>query len=257
MNKSFVPQLLLLVALFCSFGIIILAGIWLAFIFPRSVVVGNGRIVEEERELSDFRKIIVQDGIKVNVKQRNLASAKVSSEENIIKHIKTNLRGDTLYVEIERSAIFNQRTANPTQEIVVDLEVKTISEIRLINSTLNSTSRIRTDSLSVYANGNSKLELDIFATELNVNISNTTELNIKGAVNIQKIDVTGDATYSAGELESMSTTININGRGKSTVRVSDSLAVYINGIATLTYFGSPERIDQNVSGGGKVIQERE
>ena len=70
----------------------------------------------------------------------------------------------------------------------------------------------------------------------------------------QIVRISGAGQYNAANLESKNSEILVSGFGQAFVNVSNSLNVNVSGAATVKYKGDPKTINQNISGGGKVIK---
>ncbi|MGZ7159680.1 MAG: GIN domain-containing protein, partial [Methanobacterium sp.] len=77
----------------------------------------------------------------------------------------------------------------------------------------------------------------INAQTLNILLSGAGTITTSGNVNEQNTQISGAVEYNAGNLTSKIATITINGGGKSTVKVSDTLNAIINGAGNVNKIG--------------------
>jgi|SRR5690606_4416540 len=248
-------KVILAIAAFFSFLIILTAGVWLAFIYPTNIIQGDGNLNTQNRELGDFKRIIVSDAIKVNLNQTRENRAIIKAESNIIPRVLTSIRGETLFIELETLNPFSLKLVEPKEDIIVDLSFKDISSIVLNDSaSLISSNRLRISSLDLNLSGTSQLQLDVFTTQLKVILNNSSALNIRGSANIQNVEISGSAIYNAQDLESNEAVVTLTGSGDAVLRVSDSISASVNGTGNIGYYGIPDRVTQQARGGGKIAQ---
>src|ERR1044071_4893482 len=81
---------------------------------------GSGKIVTEPRTVSNFSTIKLSGSGQVDIEQTGTESLTVTTDDNLMQYIKTEVRGDTLELGF-RDPMTNLR---PTQDIVFKLTVK-------------------------------------------------------------------------------------------------------------------------------------
>ena len=90
------------------------------------------------------------------------------------------------------------------------------------------------------------------ARDLNVNLTSAGAIVVAGAVDKQKITISGVGSYEAGDLRSNSTSILLTGAGSAVVWAEQELSVNVTGVGSVSYFGDNPQVSQNVSGLGSV-----
>jgi hypothetical protein len=66
------------------------------------------------------------------------------------------------------------------------------------------------------------------------------------------INLSGSSGFDGGDLEIQDLTITCNGGGNAMVWVEDSLDVNLSGGSTLEYYGDPDILRQDLSGGSNL-----
>ena len=241
-------------------GVLIICSVVLAvlyfIIYPASIMKGNGVTTSEKRNLTKFSKIIIGDKITINITQATSdENVEVKAEDNIIKQIKTEVSGDTLYINFARQSIFGLQTIDPSKEVIVNLNYKDLTDISISGSViLQSTNKVRVDKLNLNQSGSTVSTLDLFSNSLNVNMSATSTATITGSAASQEVNVSGSIKYVANNLDSKNVKVSVSGDGNVKVRADESLDMNVSGAGSIEYSGSPKKLTQNISGTGTVKQ---
>ena len=246
----FIAFVLILIACSCF------AAVWYFIIYPSSIVRGNGNITSEKRNLSKFSKINVTDKIKVNITQTNTDSVlTISAEDNLIKQINTEVRGDTLFISFGKQTILNLTAIEPSKDVVVNLTYQDLVEINISGSvTFKTENRARLDKLILLQSKSSTVDADIFANSLIVDMAGDGTVQLKGSASKQEVKVSGFGKYLAKDLDTKETKLDLSGSGKAEVRADESLEVNVSGSGSVEYSGNPKKYTQNISSNGTVKQ---
>ena len=184
-------------------------------------------LATEERDVSDFDKIVIKGSGNLNIEQGDEESLTIKTTKNIIPYITATVSNGTLEIGIESRA-----TIIPIGMVNYYLKVKDLNSITIEGSANVNSSKIYTDNLEI-------------------NIYGSGDIGIAGKVEKQVIQISGSGNYSAKDLESKECVIEISGSGDSVINVSDSLDITINGSGDISYIGNPS-INQTISGSGDV-----
>ena len=210
---------------------------------------GSGRVVSESREVSGFDQVSLSGSGELTITQGDEESLTVEAEDNVMSTIKTEVKGDTLY--ISQSSTW-WRPLVPTKPVKFDLTMKEISGVNVSGSGTVDAASIKTDDLDLDVSGSGKVDIGSLTVEtLEVDVSGSGEFNLSGQVTTQKIDISGSGKYRAGELESETVTLEVIGSGNATVWATETLDVEISGSGKVEYYGSP-RVSQDISGSGSI-----
>jgi len=72
-------------------------------------VVGSGDPISEVRDVSDFARLTVEDGIDVDITVGKATSVVVRGDDNIVRLVETNVSGDELQIRTEDHTTFISR----------------------------------------------------------------------------------------------------------------------------------------------------
>lgn len=211
---------------------------------------GNGNIITEQRQVSSFDEIELSIGADVQIKQASTYSVSVTTSENLMSIIKTEVNGNTLCIETK-----SNKCIRHSDEIDVYVTMPDISKIKLSGSgNITCASAINVNEIDLTISGSGNIILDsLMASTCNMTISGSgnMELNGVGAGSNQKINISG-----SGNINSLNHTFNvvdvsISGSGSASVWATSTLKTNISGSGDVIYKGNPIVTSSN-SGSGTV-----
>ena len=265
MKENRLPLLMLILAL-VGMGV---TGICRAGIFPKTVR-GSGNVVEENREVSDFNKVHLSGIGNLKIELGDKEHLRIEAEDNLLPHIETEVRGNSLIIEIE-----NRINLDPTRPINYYLTVTDLDAISISGSGTAEAPRLKaeqfsvglsgsasvlihgvdSDSIKLDISGSGSIEIGRLDTEsLEADISGSGDVSINGGkADRQEIGISGSGKYNAKNLESAEANVDLSGSASLVLRVSDLLKADINGAGSVKYIGNP-KIDADISGQGKIKQ---
>ncbi len=191
-------------------------------------VQGSGRVITETRDASGFQSIVVNDlGARLFVEQTGRDSLSITTDDNIMPNVVTEVRGATLYV---------QRTPNygiqRTTDLVVKVTVQKLDGLEVDGAVIADIKGVDTDQFEVKVSGASIIKLS-------------------GKADRQNVTLSGTGRYDADSLQVRRASINHSGAGVATLRVSESLDAEISGLGYVEYIGDPV-VNKNITGVGAV-----
>jgi len=247
-------------------------GCWVGTVYIGGfgTVRGSDKVVEEEREVSDFTGVELATLGNLIIELGDEEELRIEAEDNLLQYIEAEVHGGTLKIGHRQKV-----TLVPTESIYFYLTVKeldTISvsgagnvkvpDLEVAEFSLNISGAgdvdmedLRTDVLEVNISGGGNVDMeDLNADVLKVKISGAGNLYIEGGeVEEQEITISGAGNYKARGLESAEADVRVPGLGSATIRVRDQLKVNISGAGSVKYVGSPI-VEEEVSGVGSIEQ---
>ena len=186
---------------------------------------GNGRIKTEERPIATFANVDASGAFEIEW-QNGPPIVRVTTDENLLPYVETNVSGDTLHLRT-REHVW------PTHGIKV-----------VISSPTRAGGKIRgAIKLTV-----KQLSGPIFALES----KGASEVALDGNIDRLLADMTGASQLVAGGLQAKSAEISTTGAGDAEVAVTDTLKVVITGAGKVTYSGNPPTIKKQITGAGSI-----
>lgn len=190
---------------------------------------GSGSVVTEERVVSGFTAVSLQGIGELVIDQTGSESLTITTDDNLLPYIETQVRGGKLIISIQDNMLFNNVTG-----LTYHVTVNTINSVEL--------------------DGAGSIQInDLDTDDWRVSLAGTGNITVSGQVDTQTVEIDGAGAYTADELASRETTVEQNGAGMVVVQVSEQLDVRIDGLGTVEYIGDPT-VKQTINGLGTVRQ---
>lgn len=195
------------------------------FKFNRGVA-GSGNIVNENREVSNFKAIDVGGFFQVEIVAQKDFSVEVQADDNLLPLIKTEVSDGVL--KIETSEKFNSKSP-----IIVKVSAPNIEEIEV--------------------SGASKVNLiDLNNESLNVDASGASKISVSGTTASLTVDVSGASKLDAENLKSENAGIEASGASSVNLFVSGDLTTNASGASNVRYSGTPKNLKNKTSGASSI-----
>jgi len=229
---------------------------------------GPGNVVEEQREVGDFDEIDVAGVGNLIVEMGDEESLRVTTDDNLLPHIKTETKGHKLVISIERGV-----SLDPSESIAYHVTAKELNTIAFAGAGRLDVAALTSEDFSLKVAGSMKGRFDALNSEsLIVQISGSGDVEFAsvhaesiivritgsgttamegGKADRQEISITGSGKYEAANMQSDRADIGVFGSGSIVVRANDNLEVAIAGSGSVDYFGSPE-VTTSIAGTGTV-----
>lgn len=193
-----------------------------------SAIVGNDQVKTDKREVGMFNKLSILTMVDVDYFVSDKHRLELTADSNIISIITSKIKGDTLYIDANKS----YSTQNKMHVKVygpVDLQVITVE-------------------------GSSDVNLQgITGDHFEINLSGTSNIKAQGKIQSLLIKTSGSSDANTKELLANDVTIITEGSGDAIVTANKNLDVKIDGISTITYFGHPTSVKKKIDGIGEVL----
>lgn len=227
------PAVLVLAALLlcaCNFG----------------VVRGSRRLVTESRSVSSFDRVTLTTSGEVIIIQGEEESLTVETDDNVIKHITTQVQDGTLTLGTESGKLIS------ATQLTFNLTVKDFAGLRVTGSGDIVAEDLYADRFEITTTGSGKVRIgSLAAQEVKIDITGSGDVDLAGEVTSQHITLRASGHYNGGDLRSETVDLTISGSGDATVWATESLAGRITGSGSVNYYGNPNT-NVSTSGSGKL-----
>jgi hypothetical protein len=229
--------------------------------FQPRLVRGSGDLVVESRDVSGFDTILVEGAGRIFLTQGDSESLTIETDDNLMKYIRTEVKGNTLEIGFEDDVVFGSgrgRTAlDPTDGFIFRISVIDLQTISVSGAADIEMDKVKTDQFDIRLTGAGQVSIDdLDAGSLNVRVSGAGDVHLAGRVKDQVIRMDGLGRYQAFNLESQETSITISGAGGADVWVMNKLDVTISGAGDVKYYGDPS-VTRDISGLGRIESQGE
>ena len=189
---------------------------------------GSGKIVTQSRAVSGISNVSLSGSGQVLIEQGDSESLTVTTDDNLLQYIKTEVHGNQLDLG------FTDPLTNlqPTNDIMFTLKVKKLEGLEISGSGKADVKRLAQD-------------------RLQVRISGSGDVSGQGAAQDLELRISGSGSYRGQDIKSQRAMVGVSGSGNAVVSASDTLKADVSGSGTIEYLGDPQ-VSQNISGSGSV-----
>jgi len=211
-------------------------------------VKGNGKLIENTRQVGDFDALGVSGSFDVFLVKGQEGKVIVNVEQNLEPYLITEVKNGTLKVRWKKGT--NVRTTKSTK---VTVHFGDLSGVALSGSgDIVSKDPITTDELDIAVAGSGDINLELDAMEANAAVSGSGDIELSGTSKSFSAAVAGSGDIEAYDLQSEKAVLKISGSGTIHAQVSNELIARISGSGNVKYKGNPRIEDVKVSGSGNV-----
>jgi len=234
----------LLLPLFCALLLLSSCGM--------NVLRGEGKKIVEPRTVPSFDAldISVSTDVKVTMSEGAAPGVELSGYANIIKHLKTEVKGTTLHVSFDLDDTW---TVND-DDLAINITLPTLKALTLAgapDAVIHG--NLKGSEFKLDVSGASNIVIDnLNVDNFMADMSGKSDLEIKGGVvKTASYEVSGIGKIEAYALQTEETNASISGAAEGEVNASKKLDASISGAGSITYKGRPE-VTKHVSGAGSV-----
>lgn len=211
---------------------------------------GSGNITTENRPVTaDFERIDAASGLEVIVEQSETLGIVVEANDNVQKHITTNIENGVLYLKCDQSNFYNV-----TKKIVVRLPRIAGLEVSS-GANLNSKNTLKCDNISIKSSSGAEANLVIEAEKASCESSSGSTITVKGkAIELETASSSGSTIDAQGLL---SNNIIASATSGSSIEVNPlvSLKAEASSGANISYHNFPKNLNKKSSSGGSINKE--
>ena len=206
---------------------------------------GDGPIVEETLNLSDFTGVELKIEANVYITQADFFEVIAKGEQNVIDQIETNVRNDVWDIEFD----------DCMEDYELDIFI-TMPEMDFLAITGSGEMRGETffnsPDITLRISGSGDMCLGLFAEDIDAKITGSGDMELEGEAEDFDLKITGSGDVESFNLINEKADVEITGSGDAAVHVLEKLKVKITGSGDVRYKGFPD-LDIDISGSGDVI----
>jgi len=216
-------------------------------IFTGSVE-GNGKVLEETRDLGNFNKISVTRGMNVYISQGSNQKVVVKADENLLDVIETTVSDGTLKVSCNRGI----RKAESNKVLI------TIPNLDLVKTTAGSNvfaeDTLNFKVLEIKSTAGSNVKLILKSEELTVSAMAGSNIFLNGTTESFNAKANSGSNVKAGDLRATTGDLKASSGANVWINVQKELSAKVSSGANVFYYGNPETTNIEKSSGGNVIK---
>lgn len=242
MSKSVIFILFLLLAVSCD------------RLGEKKSVYGNGNDTLIKRSSEDYVAISLSGFFNVELVDGTEGDLTLKGEENLLKHIITEVKDGELYLGIEQDYILEP--SSNEHAIQVTVPVQQINAITLTGSgDIISKKTLQSESFMTTLTGAGNITVDLEVDSLSARLTGVGILNFSGKAKSFDASASGTCKINAYNLEADNVELSLSGIGTLKVKARKKLKATITGMGYIYYLGKPEELDLFSPGLGKFIEE--
>jgi len=204
---------------------------------------------QEKRKTGEFTKLSVRGSFDVTLVSGKGDLTITTSDQEVLKHIITDVKDNTLNIYFEKSYKINSHT----KDINIEVPFEALNEIVLKGSgSITSKSNINSTNLIVELTGSGDINLSISSENTVATLKGSGDLTIKGKTENLQGQVVGSGDLKAYDLITENTEISVSGSGDGKVYASGALKARVIGSGDISYKGNPKTEDTKVAGSGGI-----
>jgi phosphotransferase system IIB component len=213
-----------------------------------TITLGSGKVITENRDMRNFSALSLAVTGDLTITQGQTEALTIEAEDNIVPHIKTEVRDGTLFISFDRQNW--QDWLQPTRPIKFNLALENLTAVESSGAENIKSASIKTERLSLKLNGAGNVKIDrLEASEIVTVISGAGNVDLAGQVTRQEATLNGVGSYRAGDLNSQVAKITVNGAGGATLWAREGLDVRVTGAGGVNYYGNPT-VTKDITGVG-------
>ena len=208
-------------------------------------VQGSGNIITEEREVSEFNKVLLKGSGKVFLTSGEKQLLEIKTDDNIMPLIETAVSGDKLTIS------HGKHHLRPTA-FDVFITVKELAGVAISGSgDISGKGRFVTDTFYTEISGSGDVDLEVETGKLSSKISGSGSIRLAGKAQDYRVSISGSGEINAFDVQAETVSVKISGSGDCRVHAAESLDAKISGSGDVYYKGRP-RINTKISGSGSL-----
>jgi hypothetical protein len=197
---------------------------------------------------TNFTSLEVGSAFKVDIKQADSYSVKITAGERVFDQIEVTQTGETLQIGVKPGLFFGILDAK------AEITMPTIETLTLSGATSGTMDGFNsTSSFTTKISGASSLDMiDAHFGDVTVDLSGASVLTGQGTGGNLVCDVSGASNLDLENFQVTDANMNLSGASHAVVNPSGTLTADASGASSLEYVGNPTMGAINTSGGSRV-----
>lgn len=209
---------------------------------------GNGRVVEDSRDISGFTGVHVSSGIDVYLSQGSDFEVVVEADENLQDVILTEKSGNMLVVKTDRVNIRSAKSKKVHVTLPELTELKISSAGDLVGQTLFNCNDL---DLSISSAGD--LTLEVEADRIDLSISSSGDAQLSGSADEFNVNLSSAGDLNAFDLIAGKVDVDVSSAGDARVHATEEISMSATSAGNIYYRGDARVIRSHTSSAGDIV----
>lgn len=207
---------------------------------------GNGEISSEKRMINTFTEIQLTGNYEIGLKKGPKGQLVLVTDGNLLEFIHSEVVNGVLIIE-------NSKKIRSKDGIKIYITYQELAGIKSVGaSVIKTENTIVANRFEMDIPGAGIIDLEVDVNDLEVTLTGAGLVKLKGRAVNQMVSLNGVGSLEAFDLESRSCKVMVSGMGKAEIYVKENLYARIIGIGSIKYRGSPDTVDDKISGLGTI-----
>ena len=221
-----------------------------AQVFTKKIT-GNGKLITENRSLSDYDKINVAGSFDVILIKGKEGGISIKADENLLEYIETDVENGHLKIQPKKG--YQLRS---TKNIIITVPFETIDAISLAGSgNVHSKDVLNISDLNLNLAGSGEINLPVSSKNLTSQIAGSGNIKLSGNSDVFNCEIAGSGNLEGSDLKATASHINIAGSGNVKIHAISEIHAKIVGSGNVIYTGNPT-IEKSKSVGSGSIRKK-
>lgn len=209
----------------------------------RGAIQGSGVVIAEDRPVSPFVRVSLQDVGSLIIRQGEDDALTVETDDNLMRHIETRVRGGTLILDLGDEA--RRRGVRPTGGITYLLSVRDLAGLEVADSGRIQADALDVGHLEIEAHDAGTVSVDsLLAHTVQAYIEDSGNVHLDGLIERQEVTVQDSGCYLAGRLQSRTAAVLASDSAEATVWTMEALDATVVDSGRVRYYGEPRRAER-------------
>jgi len=211
---------------------------------------GEGALKTDIRELSGFTEIIAQGRFDLVLVQGPQEGIRIESDENLLELFQTRVDEKKLFITMNADI-------RKYSVLKVTVSFKELNNIMLLNEvSLSSTNVIHFDDVQFYSTGISKINFEIFTTNLKLHITDGSYAYFKGYAENLTVEMHDESELNAFDMPSDKCMVTSTGLSEVMISAQKDLKLMVSGLSNVYYMGEPKISQRIFSSSGFIVKRK-
>lgn len=221
-----------------------------AQVFTKKIT-GNGKIISENRNVSDYEKIGIAGSFDVKLVKGKEGAISITADENLMEYIEADVENGHLKIHPKKGYQLKS-----TKKIEITVSFEMIDALSLAGSgNVRSADVLNASDLNLNLAGSGEINLPVSTKNLTSHIAGSGNIKLSGNADVFRCEIAGSGNLEADDLKATISHINIAGSGNVKIHAVSEIHAKIVGSGDVIYTGNPA-IEKSKSVGSGSIRKK-
>ncbi|WP_194775010.1 head GIN domain-containing protein [Pararhodonellum marinum] len=211
----------------------------------------SGAVETEYMELENFNKLKVEGMFNLNISQGDQESLTMKGSPEVIEKLRVTQNGDWLELSLKGK---NNRFWGDNS-LQIDLTLANLQELEFQGAgQIKTTQALEVGAFRIRGEGVGNIILELDADTVEADLDMVGNLELRGQTETFSLKNEGIGNIDASRLIANEVDVFSSGIGSVSVHCKGELTLEAHGIGSINYSGNPTKVNEKVSGIGKVTR---